>query len=228
MDALTKYHAEWQKLNAWWEHSGEPDAPHVILSAGDHSTVFMNNGVIAQQNARLFQVMMEDLVDQHPALVWSEDLEDVDFIVAPAMGGVQMAYALALAIYKEHNQHRVAQYYTEKIEDFATGKVVGMKFSRGGPQKGQRGLVFDDVTTSLNALLLCAQAVIDVGAEVIGVGSILNRSPFETVNIGGVEMPIHCLVRKDIRNHKPETCPLCQAGSRAFRPKELWSELTKR
>lgn len=167
-------------MNAWWEHSSDPEAPHVILSAGDHATVFMNNGVIAQQDAPLFQAMMEDLVKQHPALVWSEDLEDVDFIVAPAMGGVQMAYALALAIYSEHNQHRVAQYYSEKIEDFVTGQVVGMKFTRGGPQQGQRGLVFDDVTTSLNALILCAQAVIDAGAEVIGVGSILNRSPYET------------------------------------------------
>jgi len=227
LDALSKYLGEWQKLNAWWEHSGEPDAPHVILSAGDHSTVFMNNGVIAQQDAPLFLKMMRDLVGQHPSLIWGEDLAEVDFIVAPAMGGVQMAIVLALAIHSMHGI-KVAQYYSEKIEDPVTKKVIGMKFTRGGPQKGQRGLVFDDVTTSLNALLLCAKAVTDADAEVIGLGSILNRSPFETVGIGGKKLPIHCLVRKDIRNHKPEECPLCQAGSKAFRPKELWSELTKR
>lgn len=227
MDALSKYLAEWQKLNAWWEHSGEPEAPHVILSAGDHSTVFMNNGVIAQQDAPLFLRMMRDLVANHPILQDDVAIGKIDFIVAPAMGGVQMAFALALAINSVHGI-KVAQYYSEKIEDVPTGKVIGMKFTRGGPQKGHQGLVFDDATTSLNALLLCAQAVIDAGAEVIGVGSILNRSPFETANIGGKELPIHCLVRKDIRNHKPETCPLCQAGSNAFRPKELWGELTKR
>ena len=227
MDALQKYLSEWQKLNAWWEHNGDMKDPHVILSAGDHSTVFMNNGVIAQRNAPLFQQMMRDLVSNHPTLWDDSELQKVDFIVAPAMGGIQMAYALALAIKSVHGR-LVAQYYSEKVEDPITKQVVGMKFTRGAPTAGQKGLVFDDVTTSLNALLLCCNAVLATGAEVVGIGSILNRSPHETANNGGKELPIHCLVRKDIRNYKPDDCPHCKAGSKAFRPKELWGELTKR
>jgi len=221
-DAERKYREDWKELNAWWTHSGDPKDPHVILSGGDHATLFMNNGVIAQQCPSLYQEMMTDLVKYDPNV--SRDRLP-DFVVAPAVGGIQMAYAVALA-FNELYDHACAQYFTDKVLD-ADGSVIGMEFRRGAPSVGQQGIVYDDVTTTLGAIEKCAEAIIKTGATLTSAATTLNRSPYEHLKLSnGERLSIHALVSKEIRNMPADSCPLCQAGSRAVRPKKLWSLVT--
>ena len=220
---LRAYIDHWRRLNAWWEHSGDPTDPHVILSEGDHSTLFMNNGVIAHRRPVLFQQMLLDMVQGDPRL---QSGFEPDFVVAPAMGGVQPVYGFALAIAKVWDV-QVEQYYTTKAKN-ADGKVVDMTFERGTPPSGAKGIAFDDVATTANAIKLCTKATLRWGAEIVSAQVILNRSPSEFIKGPlGEDIPLHALVRKEVKNSPPDQCELCRLGSKAFRPKELWDELIK-
>ncbi|HEY0788751.1 MAG TPA: orotate phosphoribosyltransferase [Thermoanaerobaculia bacterium] len=116
-------------------------------------------------------------------------------IVAPALGGLVIGYAVARAL-------DAPMIFTERKE----GEMV---LRRGfGIRPGERAVIVEDVVTTGKSTRETAKVVEDHGGEVVGFASILNRSgranPFEA--------PYRALMEMALETWAPEACPLCAAG----------------
>lgn len=169
---------------------------HFRLTSGKHSDRYM-------QCARLFEHPVESklLCDELAKRVQAREIGTIDLVVGPALGGIIMAYQMAQSL-------GVRTIFAER----ENGK---MTLRRGFEvQAGERILVCEDVVTTGGSV----KEVIDIlkaqGANVIGVASIVDRSK-GTVDFG---VPFEPLAAVDFDVYDPETCPLCAAGSQAYKP----------
>ncbi len=116
-------------------------------------------------------------------------------IVAPALGGLIIGYAVARAL-------DVPMIFTER-------KDGEMSLRRGfAIRKGERAVIVEDVVTTGKSTRETATVITGLGGEVIGFASILNRSgtpnPFDA--------PYRALMDMALETWPPEECPLCAAG----------------
>ncbi|HMW03081.1 MAG TPA: orotate phosphoribosyltransferase, partial [Acidobacteriota bacterium] len=127
--------------------------------------------------------------------------EPPDFVAAPAIGGILIAHEVARAF-------GVRCLFTER-------EGTEMKLRRGFlVETGERAIVIEDVVTTGGSTRETMTALEKEGAQIIAVGSIIDRSS-EPVNLG---IPRESLIRLQIPSYKPETCPLCQAGMAIVKP----------
>jgi orotate phosphoribosyltransferase len=122
-------------------------------------------------------------------------------IVAPALGGVLVAHEVARAF-------GVPGLFTERQD----GKMTlrrGFSLEAGAPV-----VVVEDVITTGGSTREVMDAVAALGAQVIGVGSLVDRSG------GAVELgvPRRSLLTLDVPSYAAAACPLCAAGGMPEKP----------
>jgi len=174
---------------------------HFLLTSGLHSGQFF-------QCAQLMQY------PEPTALLCSElashwDADKVDAVVGPATGGILLAYELARLL-------EARALYAEPVE----GKVMELK--RGFKiRPGERALVVDDVITTGGSVKKVIDVVRERGAEVLGVGALVDRS-------GGVSFGVRltALVSVEVPNFSAEECPLCKKGLPLEDPDERLASAT--
>jgi len=73
---------------------------------------------------------------------------------------------------------------------------------------GEKALVVEDIVTTGGSVKECLEAVQSAGAEVVGVGLLVDRSN------GKLDLGVRTesLLRMNIPAYSPEECPLCAAG----------------
>ena len=125
-----------------------------------------------------------------------------DIVVAPAMGGLIIGHETARAL-------EVPFLFTER----ADGDMV---LRRGfGIAPGQRVVVVEDVVTTGKSTREVIAILKDLGADVIAVGSLVNRSgqpaPFDPV-------PSRHLLAADFPTWPADECPLCREGVPIAKP----------
>ena len=169
---------------------------HFRLSSGLHSGNYV-------QCARLLQFpniatqIGQELADK----LKTHLTEPPDFVAAPAIGGILIAHEVARAF-------GVRCLFTER-------EGTEMKLRRGFlVETGERAIVIEDVVTTGGSTRETMTALEKEGAQIIAVGSIIDRSS-EPVNLG---IPRESLIRLQIPSYKPEACPLCQAGMAIVKP----------
>lgn len=127
--------------------------------------------------------------------------EQPELVVGPAVGGIIVAYETA-------RQLGVPGIFSERENGRMT---LRRSFS---VQPGQRVLVVEDVITTGGS----SQEVVDLleglGAVVVGVGSIVDRSN----GAARLSVPFHSLLKIKVNNYDPAACPLCQEGVPLYRP----------
>jgi orotate phosphoribosyltransferase len=116
------------------------------------------------------------------------------------MGGIIVAHEVARSL-------GARALFTERAE--------GRMTLRRGFQiaQGERTLVVEDVITTGGSTREVVQVVEEQGGKVVGVGCLVDRSggaPFEVER--------HALVRLEIPNYPPQSCPLCQEGRPPVKP----------
>ncbi len=125
----------------------------------------------------------------------------VDLVAGPAVGGIIVAHEVARAL-------NIKSVFTERVN----GK---MRLRRGfSVEKGQKVLLVEDVVTTGGSILELVSLFHDVGAEVVGVGSIVDRS-------GGKKpfpVPFRPLLALDVESFTPERCPMCKKGDKPVKP----------
>jgi orotate phosphoribosyltransferase len=128
-------------------------------------------------------------------------VDKVDFVIGPAIGGVLLAYEVA-------KQFKVRGIFAEK-------DGLGMKLRAGFQiEPDEKAVVVEDVYTTGGSI----QKVIDIvrayGAEVIAIGAMVDRSK------GKVEfgVPTYTLAKVDFSEYKPENCPMCQRRIALVKP----------
>ena len=166
---------------------------HFVLSSGLHSSHYV-------QCARTLQ---------HPKYAESlggcvadtyRDYE-VDAVISPAVGGLIIGHETARSL-------GVRALFGERDK----GSMI---LRRGfALQEGERVVIVEDVITTGGSVRALIRLVRDLGATVVGVGAILDRSGGQ-VNL---DVPMNPLFTKRMPTYPPDSCPLCQQGSSPVKP----------
>ncbi|MBT9142653.1 MAG: Orotate phosphoribosyltransferase [Dehalococcoidia bacterium] len=167
---------------------------HFLLTSGLHSNAYL-------QCARVFQYPQyaQELCG---ALAEAFKTARVDLCIGPALGGVVIAYETARAL-------GVRGLFAER------GKDGTMALRRGFViLPGERVLVLEDVVTTGGSVKEVLELVGSMGGNVVGVGTIVDRSG------GGSDfgVPYSSLIRFEVASYHPADCPLCKEGIPAVKP----------
>lgn len=160
---------------------------HFLLTSGKHSNRYL-------QCAKIFRrtKYSEELC---AALAEKFAGEKIDVVIGPAMGAVQMAYEVSRSIGCEN-------YFTEREE----GKMV---LRRGFEVKeGMNVLVVEDVVTTGGSVKEVVELVKAAGGNVVGVGSIVDRSAGKA-DFG---VPFKAVYQAQVEAWEADECPLCKEG----------------
>ncbi len=166
---------------------------HFRLTNGKHSRQSMQISQVIQY-PKFLEVLCEELARRFKG-------EEIDVVVAPAIGGILVAYEVAKTL-------GTRCLFAEREE----GKMV---FRRGFTlEEDENVLVVEDAVTTGDSVQEVLEAVKERGGSVRGVGIVLDRS-------GG---KIHFGVRTEVllslecQTWEPEACPLCKEGVPLSKP----------
>ncbi|UCC43496.1 MAG: orotate phosphoribosyltransferase [Candidatus Zixiibacteriota bacterium] len=172
---------------------------HFKLTSGRHSDVYYEKFTLLKKPTICTEICRE-MAERF------RSLGEVT-VVGPTTGGIIIAYDVGRYLGME-------SIYAEPGDD--GGRVFKRGFSLN---KGQRVVIVDDILTTGRSIFEVIDLVRDYGAEITGVGVLLDRS-------GGsveVDYPFHPLAMVSADSWEPADCPLCakgveltQRGSRKF------------
>ena len=171
----------------WLEESGAYRKGHFLLSAGGHSTAYVQCALLLEEPRRaekVGQLLAARLLPYQPAAV-----------VSPALGGLIIGYEVARSL-------NVPFRFSERCNGT-------MALRRGfSLQPKERIAIVEDVVTTGKSTLEVAALVQDSGARLCAVGSILDRTAADNP----FAAPFESLLRLELPTFQPEDCPLCTEG----------------
>ena len=166
---------------------------HFLLTSGKHSNTYL-------QCAKIFQYpKYSELFSKELALKFKD--YKIDVVIGPAIGGIILAYEVA-------RQVGAKAFFAEREEGM-------MKLRRGFEIKeGENVLVVEDVVTTGGSVKEVIELVNSLKGNVIGVGSIVDRSDGK-VNF---EVLFKSVVSLYVEAFEREECPLCKEGIPLVKP----------
>jgi len=179
-----------------FKESGAIFEGHFKLTSGLHSGVYMQCAKLLQYPDRADRlaraaagILLKDI-----------DMEKVDTVISPAVGGILWGYMLAFRIEKK-------MIFTER----ADGE---MQLRRGFDlEEGEKVIIAEDVITTGGSVKEVIKICEDNGAKVAGVMSIVDRN-------SGIDFgyPYYNMLKIDIEIFDPEKCPMCREGQEIVYP----------
>jgi orotate phosphoribosyltransferase len=183
-----------------------------ILQAFRETGAYLNGHFRLTSGLHSNEYLQCALVLQHPAIAerFGRDLADkldpdhfAGVVVAPAIGGLIIGHEVARAL-------GVRFIFTERD---ASGK---MTLRRGfSVQPGAFAIVIEDVVTTGGTTREVIDLLLSMGAEVLGAGSIIDRSGGK-VDLGVCQRV--ALATLNVVAWKQEECPLCRQGVEVVKP----------
>lgn len=159
---------------------------HFLLTSGRHSNKYLQCANIFR-NTKYSEELCAALAEKYKD-------DDIQLIIGPAMGAVQMAYEVSRNFGCEN-------FFTERDEN---GK---MQLRRGFSIKpGQRVLVVEDVVTTGGSVREVVEYIQKNGGVVAGVGSIVDRTG-GNIDFG---VPFKAVYSVDVQSWDKDECPLCK------------------
>lgn len=166
-----------------FERSGAMLSGHFVLASGLHSDRYV-------QKARVLEHPETAMALAGEIASW---YSDVEVVAAPAVGAIQLGFAVALV--------------AGARSIFAERENGRMRLRRGfDVASGSRALVVEDVITTGGSAREVYQLMGEMGAEQLGVAALIDRSPRE------VGFPLRAILRVDAVTWDPASCPLCHQG----------------
>ncbi len=175
------------------EKLGALQSGHFRLTSGRHSDRYM-------QCAKLFEQPKES-AELCSLLAGKFKGDGTELVVGPAIGGIIMAYEVARAL-------GVRNIFAERENGVMTLRR-GFKVD-----PGTRVLVVEDVVTTGGSVKEVVALLQSRGAEVIAVGSVVDRSG-GNADFG---VPFHSLMTLNARSWDADECPLCKEGLAIAKP----------
>ena len=77
---------------------------------------------------------------------------------------------------------------------------------------GERVLIVEDIVTTGGSVREVVDVVKAAGAEIVGVGLLVDRSGGRA-DFGVPNEKVQALLKLDVQTYAPEDCPLCQEGT---------------
>lgn len=166
---------------------------HFQLTSGKHSNKYLQCAKIFK-NAKYSEELCRDLAEKYAD-------KGVDVVVGPAMGAVIMAY--------EVSRHL-------NVPNFFTERENGEMTLRRGFQieKGQKVLIVEDVVTTGGSVREVIDVVRNAGGEVVGVGSIVDRTGGK-IDFG---VPYAAVISMEVTAYEKDECPMCKNGEPVVKP----------
>ena len=166
---------------------------HFLLTSGRHSDTYM-------QCARLFEYPeYSEMMSKDIAEAFKKD--NVDLVVGPAMGGVILSY--------EVSRHLgVRNFFAERVD----GAMVLRRGFEISP--GQNVLVVEDVVTTGGSVAEVISLVKEIGANVVGVGLVVDRSN-GVVDFGCKK---HAVLTTEVISYEAAQCPICKTDMPLVKP----------
>jgi orotate phosphoribosyltransferase len=174
-------------LPALLRETGALLSGHFRLSSGLHSPNYVQCAKLLE-HPRHARAIGEALAEKVRAM-------NAQKIVAPALGGVIIGFAVAEAL-------DVPSIFTERKEG-------AMTLRRGfGIDDGERVVIVEDVVTTGKSTRETAKVIEEHGGVVSGFASILNRSGKENP----FDAPYESLLALALDTYEEAACPLCKSG----------------
>lgn len=176
------------------EQTRAVESGHFQLSSGRHSPTYI-------QCARLLQE--PDLAAAAcSALAERFRQENVQVVIAPALGGIVVAHEAGRAL-------GTRALFAERVEGrFALRRSLHI-------DPGERVLIVEDVVTTGGSTREIAELVKSYGGTIVGVGALVDRggtaaSPFP--------WRFEALIALDVPTYAPADCPQCAQGHPVTKP----------
>ncbi len=172
------------------EKTGAVLEGHFRLTSGYHSAYYLQCAKL------LMHPDLTHIIAEEAKLMLSKsiELEDVDMVVSPAMGGIVFGYMLA---------YRMG---TDMV--FTERKQNKMELRRGfALASGQKVIIAEDVITTGSSVKEVIEICEKNNAEVKAIVSIVDRSQ-------GVDfrVPYNFLIQLQIDNFSAKDCKMCRQG----------------
>ena len=172
------------------EDTGAVLRGHFRLSSGRHSDVFI-------QKFRVFE--HPEVTGRLGAGIANLFEGNFDLVVAPAVGAVVLGFSVGLAA-------GTRAIFTEREDN-------KMSLRRGFEVRPEeRVLVVEDVVTTGGSAREVVDLVKGTGAEVVGVGALIDRDDPARRNID-FGVPFHALLALQVSSWEQRDCPLCAQGT---------------
>jgi orotate phosphoribosyltransferase len=160
---------------------------HFQLTSGLHTDSYLQSALVLQYPEHATRIG-EEIANRFRN-------EKIDLVVGPAVGGIILSHVVGKAL-------GARSIYVER----KGGKLI---FYRGFEIKPkERVLIVEDVVTTGGSVRETIEVVKKHGAEVVGIGSVVERS-------GGkvrFSVPYRPLLVIDAPSYPPSNCPLCKKG----------------
>ncbi len=177
-----------------FEASGALLKGHFQLSSGRHSDQYLQCALVLQYPwyaEKLCGALAEMIKPLGPKAV-----------VSPALGGVVVGQELARAL-------KVRAIFTERNKE-----TDAMELRRGFTiEKDEKIFAVEDVITTGKSVKESIQVVRSLGADVVGVGSLIDRSGGKNT----FDVPLKSLVAMVVESWEEKDCPLCKKGTKAIK-----------
>jgi len=159
---------------------------HFVLSSGLHSRMYLQSALIFS-NTSIAETLCKSLATKIQSIV---NINHIDIIVSPAMGGVIVGYELSRHLLKPNI--------------FAERKEGKFSIRRGFEiKKSQKVLVVEDIVTTGKSSLECFECIRDLGGEIICEAALINRGG-GSVDLG---VPLITLANLNIPNYDADKLP---------------------
>lgn len=184
---------EKEKILKIFEETSLMQKGHFLLTSGRHSDTYM-------QCARLFEYpQYSQLIAEDIAKAFKDD--KIDLVIGPAMGGVILSYEVS-------RQLNVRNVFAERTDGT-------MSLRRGFEILPELNvLIVEDVVTTGGSVFEVIELVKDLGANIAGVGLVVDRSNGK-VDFGCKK---YAVLTTEVVSYEAKDCPICSTGEPLVKP----------
>ena len=168
-------------------------AGHFLLTSGLHSAVYLQCALVLQEPRTAEEFGREIAAHFHDA--------GIQTVASPAIGGIVIGNEVARALGTRF-------IWTER----ENGKMILRRGFSVAP--GEKILVVEDVVTTGGSTRETVQALQNLGADVRGAASIIDRSS----GSAKVGVPRMALATLNVPAVEPAVCEACRRGEQAIKP----------
>lgn len=173
---------------------------HFILSSGLHSDTYLQCARVLMSPPRA-EKLCKALAEKLRATI----TQNIDLVVAPAMGGVVVGYEMG-------RQLGVETIFCER----EAGEFTLRRGFRIEP--GQRVLMVEDVVTTGKSSMEAVRCVESAGGVVVGEASLIDRSN----GSHNLPFPLVSLLKVDVKTYHADHLPPHLEGTEAVKPGSRW------
>ena len=166
---------------------------HFLLTSGLHSNRYFQCALVLQ-HPRYAEHLAKMLAGKFKG-------KKPDVVVSPAIGGIVLGQELGRVL-------GIRAIFAEREE----GKLT---LRRGFDiKKSEKAIIVEDVLTTGGSVREIVKIVTKKGADLVGIGCIVNRSsrPLK------FKVPVRHVLKMKVNNYDPQECPLCKKGIPVVKP----------